>query len=136
MRSSGAWKRNATSGTSTISRSAQQRDDAKQLAHVDRRPIGGRHQQGAQRFRLALAFERPAQRERAGKGDRDPEDTGRAVLGRLPFLHQREGKHQDARDREEQRRVGDLEAAHLDGQVLSQHEPGGPANITPRRALS
>ena len=101
----------------------EERHDTQQLADVDRRPGGWRQQQGAQRFRLPLALEGPPERERAGKRDRNPQDPRGAVLRRAPLAHERKGKDEHARHGEEQRRVGDLEAADLDGQVLAQHEP-------------
>src|ERR1043166_1252333 len=101
----------------------QERDDAKQLSDVDRRPICRGHQQRAQRLRLPFALERASESECSGKRNRDPEDAGGAIFRRLSFLDQREGKEQHARDGKEERRVGDLEAAHLDRQIFFEHEP-------------
>ena len=124
-RSSGAWNSNATSGTRTQLDARQQRQDAEQLADVDRRPGGRRQQQRAQRLGLALALERAA---------RAPAFPANAIaihriaaprrLRRRALAHERKREHQDARHREEQRRVGDLAAAHLDRQVLAQDQPG------------
>jgi hypothetical protein len=46
-----------------------------QLADVDRRPVRGRQHQRAQRFAVALALERAAERQRPGERDRDPENA-------------------------------------------------------------
>ena len=55
----------------------QQRDDPEQLADVDRRPRRRRQQQRAHRFAVALALERPSERQVAGEDDRDPQNADR-----------------------------------------------------------
>src|SRR5262249_24098221 len=85
--------------------------------------VGGRHQQSPQRLGLPFSLERPPEGECSSKRNRDPEDASRSVLGCLPFLHEREREYEYARNREEERRIGDFEAAHFDGEVLPEYEP-------------
>ncbi len=105
-------------------RRRQQRDDTEELPDVDGGPVRRRQQQGAERLRLTLALERAAEGERPGKGNRDPEDARGPVVDRAPVRDEREGKHQHARDREEERRIRDLAAADFDRQILAEDEPG------------
>jgi hypothetical protein len=103
----------------------EQRDDAEQLADVDGRTIRRRHQQRAQRFRLTFALEGPTECERASEGDCDPEDARSTIFRRFSFFHQCEREKEHARDGEEQRRIRNLQAPHLDRQVLLEDQPGG-----------
>src|SRR4029079_18382161 len=93
--------------------------------------------QRLQRFRLALALERTAQRERAREGDRNPQDSRCAILRRLSFPDEREREDERALDCEEQRRVGDLAASDLHREVLSQDQPDRPEHrYAPRRDIT
>ena len=49
--------------------------------------------------------------------------AGRDIVHGAPFHDQAERKHQHHRHREEQRRRQELEAAHLDGEVLLHDDP-------------
>ena len=69
-----------------------------ELADVDRRARGGRQQQRAQRLRLPLALERAAERQRARKRDRDPQDA-RPRRPRAPALPARARTRRPARTR-------------------------------------
>ena len=61
-----------------------------------------------------------------GKGDGDPQNAGGAILRRLPFLDECERKEEHARNREEERRIRNLETADLDSQVLPKNQPRRP----------
>ena len=102
----------------------QQQDDAEQLADVDGRPARRRQHERPQRLGVPLALEGAPEGQRARERHGDPHDPGRRVLQRPALLDEREREHQHARDREEDRRVEDLAAPHLDGQVLAHDEPG------------
>ena len=58
-----------------------------------------------------------------------------ASSDRLALLHEREREDQHARDREEQRRVQNLAALHLDREVLLQHEERGSQKHRSRAVL-
>ena len=95
------------------------------LPTIERRPVGRREQQRAQRFGLAFAFER-ARRARAFRKTQW-QSTGCPPTHRRPTRPsstKRERKHEHARHREEHRRRDELPAAHLDGEVLAHDEPG------------
>ena len=68
-----------TSGTSTSSTSASSSSMPEQLADVERRAIGRRQQQRAQRVVLPLALEGAPERQRAREGDRNPQDGRRHI---------------------------------------------------------
>ena len=91
-----------------------------------RRPRRRRQQQRAQRLAVALALERAAERQRAGRtrsrstGCRPPRP--RAARPSFTNANEKTSTHDD---REEQRRVEDLAALHLDREVLPQHEQRG-----------
>ncbi len=106
-----------------------------QLAEIERRPVGRREQQRAQRLGLPLALERarraPACRQNAIAIHRMPADT---FGDRAAFLDEGEREHQHARDREEHRRRHQLPAAHLDGDVLAHDEPRDAGEVVMTRS--
>ena len=132
MLNSGAWNISATIGTISTSTKPEQHEDAQQLARVDRRPVAGREHQRVQRLVGALALERPPQGQRARERDGDPQDARRHVVHGPALADEAEREHQDARGREEGRRVDDLAAAHLDRQVLAHDEPRHAHEASPR----
>ena len=101
----------------------EQQHDAGQLADVEGRPVDRRHQQRADCLALPLALERPAERQRAGERNGDPQDSRGRALDCPAFLDEAEREDQDARDGEEQRREDDLAAPRLDEEILPRHEP-------------
>ncbi len=116
----------ATSGTMTTSVASSSAMMPSELADVDGRPRARRQQQRPERIAVTFALERPAERERAGKRDRDPENAG----GRIPYrasiaalAHERHGKHHHARDGEEHGRIDQLTASRFDREILPRHDP-------------
>ena len=121
--SSAASNSSATSGTSISSGQQQHGQHGQQLADVDGGARRRGQQQRAQRVGVALALERAAQGERAGKGDGHPQDPRCRVGDDPAFLDQRDRKDDHRRQREEQRRRERLAAPDLDGHVLPEHRP-------------
>ena len=134
---SGAWNSNATIGTSSTSVATEQQHHAEQLADVDRRPRRRRQQQRPQRLAVALALERPAQRQRSGERDRDPQDAGGGVLDRLSLpctnANEKISTHETAK-KSVVVRISQLFS--LDGEVLLQHEQRDAEEHRQRRPTS
>ena len=102
-----------------------QHDHSEQFADVDSRARGGRQQERPKRLGVPLALERAPERQRPGKRNRDPQNPRGGARNRLALFHERDRENHHARDREEERRVQNLPAPHLDGEVLLQHEQRG-----------
>jgi hypothetical protein len=113
---------------------AEQNQDAEQFADVDRWPVRRREHQGPQRLGLAFTFERAAERERAGKRDRNPQNACGRVFHRPALTHQGEGEDQNTRHGKKHRRVENLAASNLDGEVLPHHDPRDAQKLAHRRA--
>ena len=89
-----------------------------------RRPIGRRQQQRAQRVVLALALEGAAERQRARERDRNPQDAGRHIVQRRGLPRPAPNENTSTTVTAKNSVVdSDLEAAHLDREVLAHDEP-------------
>ena len=88
-------------------------------------------------FRTAAHVRTCAPAPACRQSDRDAHKSPRpAPSGARAFAHEREREDQHARHGEEERRVGDLAAADLDGQILPQDQPRPvAANIASVSAL-